>query len=83
MLKREKIERLKDSLDFDLGFSDYYKDKNVRHFTFEKKFNIMKQANVFITIEESMNFSIFSSKVSNHPTAEIYTGLMTTPFGLG
>ena len=71
MLKPEKIQRIIDSLD--LGFSDFYKDENVRQMTLmSDKLDMIQQAVELITIEEAMNFSIFSSKGSEHPTAEIY-----------
>ncbi len=70
MSTTEKIKKIMDSLD--LGFSDYFKDENVRQLTLEKKLDIMQQSVELVTIEEALNFSIFSSEGSNHPTAEIY-----------
>ena len=70
MSKREKIGKIINSLD--LGFSDFFKDENVRQLTLQEKLDIMQQAVEFVFIEEAMNFSVFSSKGSNHPTAEIY-----------
>lgn len=70
MSKREKIERITFSLD--LGFSDFFKDENVRQLTLQEKTDILQQAVDFVIIEEAMNYSVFSSRGSKHPTAEIY-----------
>ena len=56
----------------DLGFSDFFEGENVRQLTLQKKLDIMEQAVNFVIIEEAINFSVFSSQGSNHPTAEIY-----------
>jgi len=70
MSQSEKIEKILFSLD--LGFSDFFKDENVRQLTLQEKLDIMQQAVELMTLEEIMNYSVFSSKGSNHPTAEIY-----------
>jgi len=70
MSKREKIGKIMYSLD--LGFSDIFKDENVRQLTLEGKLDVMEQAVELMSLEESMNFSVFSSKGSEHPTAQIY-----------
>jgi hypothetical protein len=70
MSKPNRIERIMNSLD--LGFSDFYKDENVRQLTLEKKLDKMENAESFETIEEYMNYSVFDQKGAKHPTAEIY-----------
>jgi hypothetical protein len=70
MSKRSEIERIINSLD--LGFSDLFDGDNARQLTLEQKLDTMRQAVEFVTIEEAMNYSIFDSKGSRHPTAEIY-----------
>jgi hypothetical protein len=70
MSERERIGNVMFSLD--LGFSDFFKDENVRQLTLQKKLGIIEQAVELIGLEESMNFSVFSSKGSKHPTAETY-----------
>lgn len=70
MSKHEKIKRIISSLD--LGFSDFYKDENVRQLTLQEKLDIIQQAVEFVIVEEAMNFSVFSSRGSKHPSAEIY-----------
>jgi len=68
--KYKRIEKILSSLD--LGFSDFFEGENVRQLTLQKKLDIMEQAVNFVIIEEAINFSVFSSQGSNHPTAEIY-----------
>jgi len=70
MSNRERIERILFSLD--LGFSDFYKDENVRQLTLQEKLDKIEQCVELKTIEEYMNFSVFSTKGAKHPTAEIY-----------
>ena len=57
---------------FDLGFSDYFKDENVRQMTLQGKLDKLEQATELMTFEEYMNYSIFNKKGAKHPTAEIY-----------
>ena len=56
----------------DLGFSDFFKDENVRQLTLQKKLDTMEQAVELMRLEESMNFSVLLSKGFKHPTVEIY-----------
>jgi hypothetical protein len=70
MSERERIGKIISSLD--LGFSDFFKDENVRQLTLQEKLDTIEQAIELMQLEESMNFSVFSSKGSKHPTAEIY-----------
>jgi hypothetical protein len=70
MSERERIEKIISSLD--LGFSASFKDENVRQLTLQEKLDTIEQAIELMQLEESMNFSVFSSKGSKHPTAEIY-----------
>lgn len=70
MSKHERIEKILSSLD--LGFSDFFENENVRQLTLQEKLDIIEQAANLVIIEEAMNFSVFSSQGSNHPTAEIY-----------
>ena len=67
--KHKRIEKILNSLD--LGFSDFF-EGDVRQLTLQEKLNIIEQAVNFVTIEEAMNFSVFSSQGSDCPTAEIY-----------
>lgn len=67
---RERIGKIINS--FDLGFSDSYKDENVRQLTFQGKLEKLEQATELMTFEEYMNYSIFNKKGATHPTAEIY-----------
>jgi len=67
---REKIEKIMFS--FDLGFSDFYKDENVRQLTLQGKLDKLEQATELMKFEEYMNYSIFNKKGPKHPTAEIY-----------
>lgn len=71
MSERERISRIMFSLD--LGFSDIYRDENVRQLTLQGKLDKMEQGVELVVFEESMNFSVFSSKGSARPTAEIYS----------
>ena len=57
---------------FDLGFSDLYKNENVRQLTLQEKLDKLEQATELMTVEEYMNYSIFNKKGAKHPTAEIY-----------
>jgi hypothetical protein len=70
MSTKKEIEKIFDSLD--LGFSDCFNGENVRQLTLQKKLDIMQQSVELVTFEEAMNFSVFSSEGSDHPTAEIY-----------
>jgi len=70
MSERERIGKIVSSLD--LGFSDFFKDENIRQLTLQEKLDTIEQAIELMQLEESMNFSVFSSKGSKHPTAEIY-----------
>jgi hypothetical protein len=69
-LSTERIRKIMNS--FDLGFSDYFPNENVRQLTLTEKIVTMESATDFLTVEESMNFSIFNKKGAEHPTAEIY-----------
>lgn len=66
----ERIAKIKSSLD--LGFSDFFEGENVRDLTLSEKLDTLEQAVALMSFEESMNFSIFNKKGSEHPTAEIY-----------
>jgi hypothetical protein len=57
---------------FDLGFSDFYKDENVRQLTLQGKLDKLEQATELMKFEEYMNYSIFNKRGPKHPTAEIY-----------
>jgi hypothetical protein len=70
MSKPNRIERIVNS--FDLGFSDFYEDENVRQLTLEKKLGKIENAERLKTIEECMNYSVFNQKGAKQPTAEIY-----------
>lgn len=70
MSRSGEIGRIINSLD--LGFSDFYRNENVRQATLAERLDIMCQAVDFVTTEETMNFSVFSQKGPKHPTAEIY-----------
>jgi len=70
MSEQERIEKIVFSLD--LGFSDSFKDENVRQLTLQEKLDTIEQAVELMHLEESMNFSVFLSKGSKHPTAKIY-----------
>lgn len=69
-MSKERIGKIMNS--FDLGFSDFYKNENVRQLTFETKLGKLEQATELMTVEEYMNYSIFNKKGAKHPTAEIY-----------
>lgn len=70
MSVQERIEGILNCLD--IGFSDLFEGENVRQLTLQKKLDILERAVNIMTIEEAMNFSVFSSRGANHPTAEIY-----------
>ena len=56
----------------DIGFSDTYKDENVRDLTFQGKIDILEHAVEIMNLEEAMNSSVSQSQGTNIPTAEIY-----------
>jgi hypothetical protein len=64
-MSKERIGKIVNS--FDLGFSDFYKDENVRQLTLQGKLDKLEQATELMTIEEYMNFSIFNKKRSQAP----------------
>jgi hypothetical protein len=69
--KSERINNIANALD--LGFSDFYKNENVRDLTLSTKLDTLEKAVELMTFEESMNFSVFSKMGDKHPTAEIYS----------
>ena len=71
MSEKKRISSIMKTLD--LGFSDIYEDQNVRQLTLKGKLKTMEKAVELVTLEEAMNFSIFTSKGSDHPTAQIYS----------
>jgi hypothetical protein len=70
MSKRDRIKKIESSLD--LGFSDFYKDENVRQLTLGKKLDKIENAEKLKTLEEYMNYSVFDQRGTKHPTAQIY-----------
>jgi hypothetical protein len=83
MSKRKRIEKIIDRLD--LGWSDLYCSRtktagnkvlvlteNVRGKTLEGKLDRMELATNVLDIDESMSYSIFDTKGSKHPSAQIY-----------
>ena len=70
MLKRDRIKKVLNS--FDVGFSDYYKDENVRQLTLENKLGKMKKAEKLKSLEEYMNYSVFDQRGAELPTSQIY-----------
>jgi len=69
-MSKERIEKI--MFAFDLGFSDFCKDENVRQLTLQAKLGKLEQATELMTVEENMNHSIRNKKGAKHPTAEIY-----------
>lgn len=68
--KPKLIEEIHGSID--LGFSDYYEDQNVRDATLEAHTLDLHRAVELLTFEEAINYSLFQSFGSSHPSAEIY-----------
>ena len=71
MNKHDRVEKIIYALD--LGFSDFFKDENVRDNTLQQKLEVIEQSVEIMKLEEAMNFSIFTTLGENHPTAEVYT----------
>jgi hypothetical protein len=69
MSKRKDIEEILNALD--IGFSDIYKDENVRQLTLEKQTDFLQRATTIMKLEQAMNFSLFSSLGNKHPSVEI------------
>ena len=70
MSKRKTIKDILFALD--IGFSDIYKDENVRQLTLENETSILRRAVIILRLEEGMNLSLFELLGAKHPTAEIY-----------
>ena len=68
--KRKLIEEIHGSID--LGFSDYYEDQNVREQTLDAHATDLHRAVELLTLEEAINYSLFQSFGTRHPSAEIY-----------
>jgi hypothetical protein len=56
----------------DLGFSDYYRDQNVRDRTIAKHLKLMEKAMAAFHLEEAINFSLFQTRGDEEPSANIY-----------
>jgi hypothetical protein len=54
---KKRIEKIHSALD--LGFSDYFKDENVRGLTIHNRLEIIEEAVSILAVEEAINFSIF------------------------
>ncbi len=68
--KRKLIEEIHGSID--LGFSDYYEDQNVRDRTLDAHVVELRRAVELLMLEEAINYSLFQSFGSSHPSAEVY-----------
>jgi len=64
------IEEIHGSID--LGFSDYYKNQNVRDATLDAHAADIHRAVQLLTLEEAVNYSLFQSFGDGHPSVEIY-----------
>lgn len=56
----------------DVGYSDTFEGENVRELTLQAKTDILEKAAGMMSVEEAMNFSVFSALDSKHPSAVIY-----------
>jgi hypothetical protein len=68
--KHKLIEEIHGSID--LGFSDYYEDQNVRDKTLDAHTLELHRAIELLVFEGAINYSLFQSFGSKHPSAEIY-----------
>jgi len=70
MAREDSYQKILSALDID--FSDGFEGENVRELTLLQKTDLLEKSVTIVQIEESMNFSVFSSLGSDHPSAEIY-----------
>lgn len=67
---QERIRDVREGID--LGFSDYYRDQNVRDRTLTKHLKAMEEAVGVLHVEEGINFSLFQRLGAEHPSPNIY-----------
>jgi len=66
----ERISGIHNGLD--LGFSDYFRDQNVRERTISKKLDAIEGAVGLLKVEGEMNFSLFQALGPEHRSPQIY-----------
>lgn len=56
----------------DLGFSDYFRDQNVRDATLQERLDAMEEAVEVLAVEEGINFALFQTFGEKHPSPQVY-----------
>jgi hypothetical protein len=69
-MMQDRIREIHNALD--LGFSDYFRDQNVREATILQNLDDIAEAVEVLRAEEGVNFSLFQAFGGQHPSAQTY-----------